>query len=403
MTATVRELLAEATLTPGLVDRFLDPSAHNWATFDPELGYLPQTSTLRVGMDGSFTAEHYAPSGERRMIAYAHRPCRINTYGDSFTQCAQVSDGETWQEILAAHLGEPIRNFGVGGYGVYQAYRRLLREEATGQSCRHVVLNVWSDDHVRSIYAWRWIFIRGYRLNLVAHPPEPGEASMFHCNPWAHVAMDLEYARFEERGNPYPTPASLYRLCDPEHVYEAFHGDPVVQAFAAMEGAADVDLALLRRAADALGLTLDLDTLDAAAGAAPDLVTQMGMAASKFIIDKLLDFVQASGKRLLVLLSYSSDDVIRAIGGARRFDQPFVDALSRAGVCFVDTLAAHVADYASFRCTPEEYVSRYYIGHYNPHGNHFFAYAVKDEFVDWLAPRPPAYSPRSTGPEHFGC
>jgi hypothetical protein len=45
---------------------------------------------------------------------------RINTYGDSFTQCAQVSDGETWQEILAAHLGEPIGNFGVSGYGVHR-------------------------------------------------------------------------------------------------------------------------------------------------------------------------------------------------------------------------------------------------------------------------------------------
>ena len=39
-------------------------------------------------------------------------------------QCYQVSDGETWQEYLAAHLDEPIRNFGMGGYGVYQACRR---------------------------------------------------------------------------------------------------------------------------------------------------------------------------------------------------------------------------------------------------------------------------------------
>ena len=50
--------------------------------------------------------------------------CRINTYGDSFTQGSQVSDGETWQEILAAHMGEPVRNWGIGGHGVYQAYRR---------------------------------------------------------------------------------------------------------------------------------------------------------------------------------------------------------------------------------------------------------------------------------------
>ena len=62
---------------------------------------------------------------------YKDKPCRINTYGNSFTLCHQVSDGETWQEYLAGHLGEPIRNFGMGGFGVYQAYRRMVREEQT--------------------------------------------------------------------------------------------------------------------------------------------------------------------------------------------------------------------------------------------------------------------------------
>jgi hypothetical protein len=38
-----------------------------------------------------------------------------------YSDCHQVSDCETWQEYLAGHLGEPIRNFGMGGYGVYQA------------------------------------------------------------------------------------------------------------------------------------------------------------------------------------------------------------------------------------------------------------------------------------------
>src|SRR5256885_2648577 len=67
----------------------------------------------------------------RTSIMYADRPCRINTYGDSFTQCHQVSDHETWQEYLAAHLGEPIRNFGMGGYGFYQAYRRRSEEHTS--------------------------------------------------------------------------------------------------------------------------------------------------------------------------------------------------------------------------------------------------------------------------------
>jgi len=37
--------------------------------------------------------------------------------GDSFTHCDQVSDGETWQEFLASHIREPVKNFGVGEPG----------------------------------------------------------------------------------------------------------------------------------------------------------------------------------------------------------------------------------------------------------------------------------------------
>ena len=76
------------------------------------------------------------------------RPCRINTYGNSFTQCHQVSDSETWQEYLAGHLGEPIQNFGMGGFGIYQAYRRLLRREKVDKNSKYVILLHVGDDYV---------------------------------------------------------------------------------------------------------------------------------------------------------------------------------------------------------------------------------------------------------------
>jgi hypothetical protein len=56
-------------------------------------------------MDDSVSNYTFAqPDGERVMRNYATQPCRINTYGNSFTQCHQVSDDETWQEVLAAHF-----------------------------------------------------------------------------------------------------------------------------------------------------------------------------------------------------------------------------------------------------------------------------------------------------------
>src|SRR5262249_59666738 len=79
---------------------------------------LLRDGVLHDGVDGSRTVLSFGTAGERTIVNYAGRPCRINTYGDSFTQGHQVSDGETWQEYLAAHFGEPVRNFGIGGYGV---------------------------------------------------------------------------------------------------------------------------------------------------------------------------------------------------------------------------------------------------------------------------------------------
>lgn len=37
------------------------------------------------------------------------------------------------------------------------------------------------------------------------------------------------------------------------------------------------------------------------------------------------------------------------------------------------------------------YMKRYFIGHYSPAGNHFFAFSIKDSIVDWLDPKPITY------------
>ena len=38
----------------------------------------------------SLTFSSYGEYGERALVNYADRPCRINTYGDSFTACGQT-------------------------------------------------------------------------------------------------------------------------------------------------------------------------------------------------------------------------------------------------------------------------------------------------------------------------
>src|SRR4051794_24273073 len=191
--------LKDATLDRAEVDRFLDPDSPSWARFDAELGYLPNDSEVPDNIDGAISTYRYGRFGERRQVNGAGHPCRINSYGDSFTQCHQVSDGETWQEVLAARLQEPVRNFGVGGWSVYQAYLRMLREEKRAPA-ELIIFNIYDDDHFRNLDSWR--NIRNSKHNQFIEPTLP------------YVAVNTKEGRFEERPNVCPTAESVYNLCD---------------------------------------------------------------------------------------------------------------------------------------------------------------------------------------------
>src|SRR5262249_58597382 len=122
----------------------------------------------------------------------------------------QVSDGETWQESLAAHLGEPVRNYGIGGYSVYQAYLRMLREEQRTPA-RCIIFNIFDDDHARNLHGWQ-------RLKFGVNRKSP--------NPTVpHVVVDLKKETILERPNPCPTPESIRDLCDLDRVYSLFRDD----------------------------------------------------------------------------------------------------------------------------------------------------------------------------------
>jgi len=85
--------------TPGWpARRFRFPSTTpNWAI-------CTSTRDFKEGVDGSICSYRYDPSDARRTIAHRDRPCRINSYGNSFTSCEQVSDGETWQEFFGPRI-----------------------------------------------------------------------------------------------------------------------------------------------------------------------------------------------------------------------------------------------------------------------------------------------------------
>ncbi|KPL26247.1 MAG: hypothetical protein AMS23_02470, partial [Bacteroides sp. SM1_62] len=96
---TYEEYIREAAALKEEIDVFLNESS--WAQFDPDVGYILGNYSPNDGVDGSKTISTVRQDGARTSFVYTYRPCRINTYGNSFTQCHQVSDAETWQEYLA--------------------------------------------------------------------------------------------------------------------------------------------------------------------------------------------------------------------------------------------------------------------------------------------------------------
>jgi hypothetical protein len=338
-----------------LIDEFLDPDEPNWATFDSEVGYRHSNTVKRDGIDGSYCIYRTETTGERKLIHFADRPCRINTYGDSFTHCDQVNDGETWQEYLAAHFGEPVRN--------------------------------WIDDHRRSLMNARWFHLRRFR-ELVSNRTV---THYFHTNPWCHVRLNFETGQLDENENTHPTGESLYLMCDPEYVIEEFRNDVYLNLEFAIEGGTPPKLEEIKHLASLVDLRADWSTPEATSRSAEELFWLTGMKATESIVEKVQGFAEANRKNILFLVSYRGQDVEDFCKGKERLDKPFIDFLKRSGITFVDSLQKHGEDFRKFNLSPQQYVRRYYIGHYAPAGNHFFAFAVKDELIQWLTPKPFTY------------
>jgi hypothetical protein len=368
------------------IDVFLNEMS--WAQFDRDIGYILGNYMPHDGMDGSSTLSTVQSNGARTSFMYKNRPCRINTYGNSFTQCHQVSDGETWQEYLAGHLGEPVRNFGMGGLGVYQAYRRMIREEKTELGAKYVILYIWGDDHIRSLLRCRYMLITGWNRQM---DRTEGIGKMFHGNFWSNIEMNMETGKLEEKENLLPTPESLYKMTDPDWMYDTLKDDLALQMYLYKNNQiSNVSIEQLKILSKHLNCPVDRDGDNLRPWVAK-LLDKYSFEATKYILTKAEEFVRANNKKLMVILFDPSRVARRLLRETGRYDQEIVDFLDENGFNYIDMNLMHVEDFKDFNLSVSDYFKRYFIGHYNPAGNHFFAYSIKDRIVEWLDPKPITY------------
>ncbi len=403
-----------------MIDRFVRPAVNGSAAesdfraFDADLGWVHTSGVRENSIEGSKGFYNYESDGARRVVNFSDRPCRIHSYGDSFTHGHQVSDGETWQEYLAAHIQEPIRNYGVGGCSVYQAYRRMCRVEMDS-GAEYIILNIFDDDHFRNLDAWQSI-----RMDIVPRFTLP------------HLKVDLGKGTCEEVENPSGTPEAVYDLCDSEFVWEAYQDDPVLKLVVAQvealrpgegrPGEEEVDLDTfpgpvpnLRRrmqasesstkadqksfhevataAAAGLGMSLDQGSDGDLYAQIVDLHTEAALFATRYVVERVEALTQETGKKLLLMLSFCRGNVAAELAGKPRFDRSFREWLENRDFPVIDMREAFVREYSQFNTDIDTYLDRYYIGHqhHTPAGNFFTTWAIKDRACRWLDPEPLPY------------
>ena len=376
--------LKESALPREVIDTFLNKNT--WAQFDPEVGYILGNHMPHDGLDNSYTLSTVMNDGKRFNQVYADKPCRINTYGNSFTHCHQVSDAETWQEYLAGHLGEPIQNFGMGGFGIYQAYKRLLRRETGDSDSKYVILYMWGDDYVRSLFRCR------YATYYKTWDDDNGY--MFHGNFWSNIEMDMSAGKLVEKNNIIGKKEDMYQMADPDFMYDKLKDDLMVQLHLLSNNMinADVDTAGLKKLAEICGVPkVDFSNTGSMQRSATKLRDKYSFIATKEILRKTRDVTDRLGKKLL-LVHFDPYGVFKSlVNGKPRYDQEVVDFINQNNYKYFDMNEVQADDFKKFNLTLDEYIKHYFIGHYKPSGNHFFAYSIKDTIADWLDPKPVTY------------
>jgi hypothetical protein len=272
----------------------------------------------------------------------------------------------------------------MGGYGVYQSYRRMARTEVTVDGAEYVLLYLWGDDHVRSLLRCRHALIYPWWDTRGGH--------LFHNNFWTHMEMDTDSGRLVEKPNLLPTPESLYNMTDPDFMVEALRDDWMLQIAAFTYGQIDeIECEPVNRLAEILGCPpISEGNAEEVKKAAARIRNCYAFVATRVILEQADTFARQHKKKLMVIL-FDPGVTRELITQGSRYDQEIVNFLQDRGMRYLDMNLVHVEDYQSFRLSLDEYMKRFFIGHYNPAGNHFFAYTIRKPLVEWLDPKPVTY------------
>ena len=241
--------------------------------------------------------------------------------------------GETWQEFLGAHLREPVKNFGVGGYSVHQAFRRMQRVELEGPEVASlVVLNIYDDDHFRNLDSLRSI-------------RSPGTGQPFTL---PHLHVDLHDGSCTPVENLCPTAADIMRLgVDDAWLLETFADDPVLSAVltaraeeaeAGRSEKSDVERAEFEELSKN-NVNFGLGSASTTAG---DQHAAAALLATRHVVTEVEQLCEQIGARFMLVLSFSEGVMAAALHGQPRFDETFLEFLRDKPYPVIDMRCAYL-------------------------------------------------------------
>lgn len=139
-----------AALDPGQIQAWVDGSGVYRA--DPLVGWRRTSGHSSTAPEGwTLTTDERGA----RHIPGQSGPIWLATFGDSFTECAEVDDDQTWQAALVDNLGGTILNFGVSGHGPDQAVIDLEDRLQRGLRPQVVILAMIEENLKRNLTAFR--------------------------------------------------------------------------------------------------------------------------------------------------------------------------------------------------------------------------------------------------------
>lgn len=95
---------------------------------------------------------------------------RISAFGDSFTFAADVDLAQSWgKQVASVNPSLEVLNYGMGGYGLDQAYLRY-RRVATEYHPHIVFIGYMSENIARNVNVYRIFYLPEYATNILTKP-----------------------------------------------------------------------------------------------------------------------------------------------------------------------------------------------------------------------------------------